>query len=187
MKQAIIFIIIFFFISGSMQAQRRLPGQKGIKITGGVVDGFGKRAFHTGVAFSRFTKNSNQWVFGAEYLRKNLVYDNRQLVPVEQFTGEGSLQWTLLSDRKKIFFCSGILSGMMGYELVNRDEPLLYDGSLILSGSKFLYGGALGLEVESYIVDGIILITGIRQRILFGSTINRAHFQLTFGIKIIIN
>ena len=35
--------------------------------------------------------------------------------------------------------------------------------------------------------DRVILLTNLRERILFGSTVNRFHFQLGFGLKIIIN
>jgi hypothetical protein len=76
---------------------------------------------------------------------------------------------------------------MAGYELINRDKPLLYDGSTIMSESKFLFGGAFSFEIETYIVDRIVLITGFRQRILPASTVNKFHNQLSLGLKFIIN
>jgi hypothetical protein len=76
---------------------------------------------------------------------------------------------------------------MAGYELVNRDRSLLYDGSMLLSQSKVLFGGAFSFEIETYITDEIILLTGFRQRILPASTINKFHNQLSAGIKFIIN
>jgi hypothetical protein len=168
------------------QAQRRLHGQQGLQMTIGKVDGFSKNSIHTGVALSRFTKNSHQWTFGAEYLRKKLPYE-KQLVPVEQFTVEGGYYRTVLSDFTKTFFVSAGISGMAGYELVNRDKPLLHDGSTVVSKSKFLFGGAISFEIETYLSDGIVLLTGFRQRILPGSTVNKFHNQLSIGLKFIIN
>jgi len=76
---------------------------------------------------------------------------------------------------------------MAGYELVNRDRYLLYDGSTLMSKSKFLIGCAISFEIETYLTDGIILLTGFRQRILPASTVNRFHYQLSLGIKFIVN
>jgi hypothetical protein len=179
-------IILLLALTISVQAQRRLHGQQGLQATIGRVDGWNKTSLHAGAALSRFTKNSHQWTFGAEYLRKKLLYEH-QYVPVEQFTGEAGYYRTFLSDRRKTFFCSVGLSGMAGYELVNRDKPLLYDGSTILSENRFLFGGAFSFEIETYIVDRIVLITGFRQRILPASTVNKFHNQLSLGVKIIIN
>ena len=182
----VIFFIILLTLTVSVQAQRRLHGQQGLQATIGKVDGFTKNSLHAGIALSQFTKNSHQWRFGAEYFYKKLQY-REKLIPVEQFTGEAGYFRTILSDRSKTLFFSAGLSGMAGYELVNRDKPLLYDGSTIISESKFLIGGAAGFEIETYITDGIILLTGFKQRVLPASTVNRFHNQLNIGIKVIIN
>ena len=182
----IVITVILLALTVSVQAQRRLHGQQGLQWTIGRVDGFTKNTMHTGVALSQFTKNSHQWTFGAEYLRKRLTY-GKQLVPVEQITGEAGYYRTILSDRSKTFFISAGISGMAGYELINRGEALLDDGSTILSHNKFLWGGAISFEIETYITDGIILLTGFRQRVLPSSTVNKFHSQLSLGIKFIIN
>jgi len=182
-----IFIIIsVIMLTVPVQAQRRLPGQQGLQATIGKVDGFTKNSIHAGVALSRFTKNSHRWKFGAEYLCKKLEY-RENLIPIGQFTAEGGYYRTALADRRKNFFFTAGISGLAGYELVNRDRPLLFDGSTILSESKFLFGGAFSFEIEAYTVDRIILLAGFRQRILPTSSINTFHNQLYLGIKFIIN
>jgi len=186
MKNRIIFVISLILLTVCVQAQRRLPGQRGLQATAGTVGGFDKSAFHCGFAFSQFTRNQNRWTFGAEYLLKKLQY-KAQVVPVEQFTAEGGFYYTFLSDGGKTFFFTAGASGLTGYELVNRDKSLLYDGSILLSQSKFLIGGALSLEIETHIVDRIILLTGLRQRIFPTSTVNKFHTQFSVGIKFIIN
>lgn len=182
----IFFIISIVMLTITVQAQRRLHGQQGLQATTGKVDGLGKNSIHAGIALSQFTKNSHRWTFGAEYLGKKLRYDY-QLIPVEQYTGEAGYYRTFLSDGSKTFFCSVGLSGMAGYESVNRDKTLLYDGSTIMSESKILFGGVLSFEIETYIVDRIVLLTGVRQRVLSASTVNKFHNQLSIGIKLILN
>lgn len=76
-------------------AQRYLPGQKGIQLTGGMADGFKKpgkpeSAYYFGAALATYTKNGNRWVVGAEYFNKEYEYKN-VTVPVSQFTGEGGI------------------------------------------------------------------------------------------------
>ena len=184
--RTIILVVSMLALTLSVQAQRRLHGQQGLQATIGKVDKFGKSGLHAGFALSRFTKNSHQWKFGAEYLRKKLEY-RLQSVPVEQFTVEGGYYRTVLSDFSKTFFFSAGLSGMAGYELVNRNRSVLYDGSTLLSKSKFLMGGAFSFEIETYIVDQIILLMGFRGRILPTSSVNGFHSQFYAGIKFIIN
>ena len=185
MKHTIL-VIIFIMLAVSAQAQRRLHGQQGLQATIGKVDRFRNNSLQAGATFSQFTERSHQWKFGADYLRKKICY-RVQPIPVEQITVDGGYYRTLLSDGSKTFYFSAGVSGMAGYELVNRDRSLLYDGSAILSKSKFLFGGAISFEVETYIFDQIILLTGFRERILPGSTINKFHSQFYAGVKFIIN
>ena len=60
------------------QAQRCLPGMRGIELRAGTVDGFkqekNKEAFYLGAAISKYVSGGNKWVFGAEYLQKNYDY-----------------------------------------------------------------------------------------------------------------
>ena len=155
MKHAIL-VIFLVMLTVPLQAQRRLHGQQGLQATVGKVDGFKNNSIHAGAVFSQFTKNRHQWKFGAEYLCKRLNY-NTQSVPIEQFTADGGYYRTVLSDGGKNFFFTAGISGMAGYELVNRNVPVLYDGSTIVSKSRFLFGGAIVFEIETYIIDQIIL------------------------------
>jgi hypothetical protein len=101
--RSIIFVISMLMLTLTVQAQRRLHGQQGLQATIGKVDKFDKSGLHAGVALSQFTKNSHQWRFGAEFLRKKLQY-RLQFVPLEQFTVDGGYYRTVLSDGSKTFF-----------------------------------------------------------------------------------
>lgn len=173
------------------QAQRYLPGQKGVQLSGSFVDGFkltdgDKQAFASGIALSTYTKNGNRWVFGAEYLQKKHEYKNI-LIPVSQITAEGGYYLKFLSDPSKTIFFSVGASAMAGYETINWGKELLFDGATISSKDNFLYGGAVTFEIETFLSDRFAILIHARERILFGSSINKFHTQVGLGFKVIIN
>lgn len=189
-KIALILILSLVLI-GQAQAQRYLPGQKGVQVTGGFVNGFKLKsqdgqAFFGGIALSTYTKNSNRWVFGAEYLQKRHEYKNI-LIPVSQITAEGGYYYTFLSDPSKTVFFSIGASAMAGYETINWGKELLFDGATITTEDNFLYGGAVSFEIETYLTDKVVLLLNARERILLGTDINKFHTQLGVGIKFMIN
>lgn len=189
-KIALILILSLVLI-GQAQAQRYLPGQKGVQVTGGFVDGFKLKnqdgqAFFGGIALSTYTKNGNRWVFGAEYLQKRHEYKSI-LIPVSQIATEGGYYYKFLSDLSKTVFFSVGASAMAGYETINWGKELLFDGATITTEDNFLYGGAVIFEIETYLTDKVVLLLNARERILLGSDINKFHTQVGVGIKFIIN
>lgn len=195
MNRIALIITLAFSLSllfaGQAQAQRYLPGQKGILATGGFVDGFtlekkDGQAFFGGLALSTYTKNGNRWVFGAEYMQKSHEYKDI-LIPVSQVTAEGGYYLKFLSDRSKTLFFSVGVSAMAGYETVNWGKELLFDGATITTEDNFLYGGAVSFEIETFLSDRFALLINVRERILFGSEINKFHTQIGIGFKVIIN
>lgn len=189
-KIALILILSLVLI-GQAQAQRYLPGQKGVQVTGGFVDGFkfknqDGQAFFGGIALSTYTKNGNRWVFGAEYLQKRHEYKNI-LIPVSQITAEGGYYYKFLSDPSKTVFFSVGASAMAGYETINWGKELLFDGTTITTEDNFLYGGAVSFEIETYLTDKLVLLLNARERILLGTDINKFHTQVGVGIKFMIN
>jgi len=178
-------------LCGQAQAQRYLPGMKGIQATAGAVDGFKLsrqhgQAFVFGAAMATYTKNGNRWVFGAEYLQKNHRYEE-MYIPVSQFTGEAGHYFKFLSDNSKTFFLSLGASLMGGYETINWGKEILPDGATLTGKDNFLYGGAVTLEAETYLTGRLVLLVGARQRYLPSSAVSDFHFQLSVGVKIIIN
>lgn len=191
MYRIFVLIILGLVLTGQAQAQRYLPGQKGLQVTASAVDGFNlkngdKQAFAVGVAFSNYRNFGDHWVFGAEYLQKKHSYKDI-LIPTAQFTAEGGYYLNYFASPRKTFLFSIGLSAMAGYETVNWGKDLLYDGSTIQSKDAILYGGALSLEVETFLTDRVILLIHGRERLLFGSSINKIHLQIGAGIKFIIN
>ena len=147
---------------GRAHAQRYLPGMKGVELRGGFANGSKSPLNHyAGFAVSRYTKRADRWVIGAEYLMKNYGYRNVN-VPCAQFTAEG-------------------------YETVNWGDRMLYDGSTLLAKDAFVYGGAITLELETYLTDRIVLLANIRERALWGSSLDLFTTQFGLGLKFIIH
>jgi hypothetical protein len=189
-KIAFLFILSLALM-GQAHAQRYLPGQKGIQVTGGLVDGFtlekkDGQAFFSGVALSTYTKNGNRWTFGGEYLQKNYSYKDR-FIPLSQITAEGGYYLNFLSDASKTLFFSVGLSAVGGYETINWGKELLFDGATITSEDNFLYGGAVSFETEIFLSDRFALLINARERILFGSQVNKFHTQVGIGLRVFIN
>lgn len=179
-------IIMLSIIPYSAFAQRYLPGQMGIQVTGGLLNGdyhFGD--WYTGVAYSRYTRSGNHWVYGAEFLNSQYHYKNID-IPINAITAEGGYYLKILSDRRHTFFLSIGFSAIAGYETINWGEKRLSDGSLIENKDKFIYGGAISMEIETYLNDRIVLLLQARERILGGSDINVFTNQIGIGLKYIL-
>lgn len=179
------------FITEKAFAQRYLPGQKGIQLTTSAVDGFklskGKgQAFALNIGMATYNRSGNRWIFAAEYLQKRYSYSSQD-VPVSQFTGEIGYYKKFLSDYSKTFFFSIGASAMCGYETVNWGKKELKDGATLTNKDKFLYGGAIGMEIETFLTDRMVLLIHAKERYLPASTIGKFHFQAGLGIKFIIN
>ena len=138
------------------------------------------------LSLDTYTRHCNRWVFGAEYLQKYHPYKAIR-IPTSQFTAEGGYYYTFLSDANKVFLLSLGGSALAGYETNNWGEKLLYDGSTLRSGDNFVYGGAVSLELESYLSNRVVLLLNARERCLWGSDTGKFHFQFGLGLKFLIN
>ncbi|KAA6311433.1 hypothetical protein EZS27_037435, partial [termite gut metagenome] len=188
----ILMFALCFAFTGGAYAQRYLPGQRGLQITAGTVNGFNLNtksddfAFHVGTAYSTYTKNGNRWVLGGEFMEKCHSY-KKKCLPQAQFTAEGGYYLKFLSDASKTLFLSLGTSALGGYETVNWNKKLLSDGATIKNKDAFLYGAALTLEAEIYLADRVVLLANVRERLLAGSSVGKFNTQVAIGIKWIIN
>lgn len=183
-----VFVAMLALFMGQAHAQRCLPKMKGIEIRGGMTDGFHTKAdraetgYYFGAGLATYTKGGNKWVYAGEYLLRNYPYRDKH-IPMAQFTAEGGFYYNFLSDARKIFFFYIGGSALAGYETVNWGENMLYDGSRLRHKDAFIYGGAVSLEVESYITDRLALLVNVRERILWGGSTGHFHAQFGVGVK----
>jgi len=192
MKQILFIIVASLALIGQANAQRCLPKMQGIQMTAGMTDGFYTRAnrnetgYYFGTALSSYTKGGNKWIYGAEYLQKYNPYKDTR-IPTVQLTAEGGYYCNVLSDPGKTFFLFIGESVLAGYETVNWGKKTLFDGALLTNKDAVIYGGALTMELESYLSDRLVLLLNARERCLWGSSTGRFHSQLGLGIKYIFN
>lgn len=187
-KMITLMIVALCLCFGESQAQRRLPQQKGIQLLGGWGDGYGfnlhkNPSYYISVAFSNYTKNSHKWLYGIEFSEKKHCY-RCQSIPVSLFKAEGGYYYNFLSDRgKNVFFNTG-LSGIAGYETTNWGKKKLPDGAFLKNKDRFVAGAALTFEIETFVMDNLVILVNIRERFLT-SDVTRWHFQTGIGIKYI--
>ncbi|OJX83891.1 MAG: conjugal transfer protein TraO [Paludibacter sp. 47-17] len=188
----IVAVVLCLVFADQAHAQRCLPSMQGIQVTGGMVDGFhspdkkNELGYYFGLSMATYAKSGNKWVFGTEFLNKYYPYkDNR--IPVSQFTGEGGYFLKFLSDHNKVVLFSLGASALAGYETSNWGEKTLFDGSTLHNKDRFIYGGAITLEMETYLSDCVVLLLTARERVLWGTSTGRFHFQYGLGLKFIIN
>lgn len=187
MKRYLMILVAVLALSGQAHVQRYLPKMKGIELRGGFVDGVQKPLnYYAGVGLSTYTKSGNRWVFDAEYLSKQYEYKNIH-IPKAQFTAEGGYYLKFLSDPSKTFFLSIGGSALAGYETSRWGDKLLPDGATLRNQDAFIYGGAITLELETYLSDRVVLLLNARERVLWGSSIGHFHTQFGVGLKFIIN
>ena len=189
-KYIAIVIASLALFTGQAHAQRCLPKMQGIEVRANMADGFnpgGNDGGHSfGAALSTYTKKGNKWVFGGEYLLKNNPYKDGK-IPVAQFTAEGGYYFKILSDARKIVFVYAGASALAGYETSRWGDKLLPDGATLRNEDSFIYGGAVTLELETYLSDRVVLLLNARERAVWGSSIGHFHFQFGAGIKFILN
>ena len=67
MKKYLFVVVALLALVGQANAQRYLPGMRGVELRGGFVDGVQKPVnYYLGVGLSTYTKNGNRWVFGPD-------------------------------------------------------------------------------------------------------------------------
>lgn len=190
MKRLLLLIVIMCPFLLPLSAQPYLSGQQGLQLTGGTTDCYGlvrhrNVGFYIGIARSSYTQAANRWVYGVEYLNRHYCYKHTPM-PVVQFTADGGYYYQFLSNPGKDVFLSvgGLL--MTGYETSNWGKKKLPDGATLLDKDGFLYGGAVAFEMEAFITDRLVLLLNIKERLLFGSSVGKFHFQSGIGVKYII-
>ena len=174
-----------------LSAQRCLPGQTGVQLGGGACggfllrDGYGAWSFHAELSVVRYVRKTRYWEFGAGYLRKDYPY-REAMLPKEQFTAGAGYFVPIVRDRRDNFIAMTGVSGLLGYETVNRGEKRLYDGAALKNRNNFIYGGEITLSGEAYLCDRAVLLLMLRERIMGGSSVSCFHTLLGAGLRIMI-
>ena len=189
-------LILFLLFSIAADAQRYLPGQRGLQVTMGFVGGPGKGNNHgaiAGIAGSVYTKKKAHWVVGLDY--------EKQKSNFEKFTNQYNSELYLLNANyhallvktyDHIFFASVNIGAEGGYHYVNGGNKQVsaspdFDKTFSKTGA-FAYGVNAGVETEMFLSDGVAFIVSAKRKLLF-NTIDLPKMQTTVsaGIKLIRN
>jgi len=183
MKKSIYTVMLVLVGITVAQAQRLLPKQKGIELSAGTLsnDKIGND-YYLNVGMTVNAKNGNYQLWALEYTYQYHDYKNLR-IPQETFTAEGGYSFLLLGDaRKNVTFNFG-LTGLVGYETINRGETVLYDGAKILNEDNFIYGAGVRLTFETYLSDRFVLVLAGRTRVFWGTDMKQFRPSAGVGLR----
>ncbi len=166
----------------AVQAQRMLPGQKGLEINAGLFAGEMNENYYLNMIYTTNGKNGNYRLWGAEYTHRLAGYRDVQ-VPLESFTGELGYSFLVLGDAGKNITLQAGITAVAGYESINRGKALLYDGATILDKGQFIYGAGGRLSLETYLSDRLVLLLQGRTKVLWGTDLKQFRPSAGAGIR----
>lgn len=177
-------IVLFLFTGITMsQAQRMLPKQKGLEINVGTLS-FKKLGvdYYLGIGMAVNGKNGNYGLWGVQYAHLNHLYKEIN-IPVETYTADGGYSIFLLGDNRKNIALNLALTGVVGYERINRGEAVLFDGAKILSKDNWIYGVGSQLRFETYLTNKFVLSLQGRTNALWGSDLELLRPSAGLGLR----
>ena len=165
------------------RAQRLLPKQKGLEVNAGLLsDSKIGNDYYIGVAMTVSGKNGNYQLWALEYTHQYHDYKDLR-IPQETYTAEGGYSFFLLGDAGKNISLNFGITGVAGYESVNRGENMLYDGAKILSEDTFIYGAGGRLTFETYLSDRFVLVLQGRTKVLWGTDLKQFRPSAGLGLR----
>ncbi len=165
------------------QAQRLLPKQKGIELSAGILsnDKIGND-YYLNIGMTVNAKNGNYQFWALEYAHQYHEYKDIR-IPQETFTAEAGYSFFLLGDTRKNITLNLGITGIAGYESINRGEPLLYDGAKILSEDNFIYGAGGRITFETYLSDHFVLVLAGRTKFFWGTDLQQFRPSAGVGLR----
>ncbi|PVX47572.1 conjugative transposon protein TraO [Flavobacterium sp. 103] len=165
------------------QAQRMLPKQKGLEVNAGTLsDDHPGRNYYLNIGMTVNGKNGNYQLWALEYTHQYDEYKDLCL-PQETYTTEGGYSFFLLGDARKSITLNTAITGVLGYESINRGKNLLYDGAKILTEDNFIYGAGGRLSFETYLSDRCVLILQGRTKVLWGTDLEQFRPSAGLGLR----
>ncbi|SKA33129.1 Conjugative transposon protein TraO [Chitinophaga eiseniae] len=183
MKQYMITLLLAFLGITGANAQRMLPGQKGLEVHAGMLSNDRpEKNYYLALGMNSFAKSGNYGFGLIEYNHQEATYKAIR-IPLESYFVEGGYSLRLLGDARRQISLYASLSGVVGYQTINRGKQLLYDGSQVLSEEGLLYGGGGRLSLETYLCDRMVLLLQGRVRMLWGAAIDQFRPSAGLGLR----
>ena len=183
MKKYIYTLILVIMGITANQAQRMLPKQKGLELNTGILSDVKiGNDYYFNVIMTVNGKNGNYQLWALEYTHQYHNYKDMS-IPQETYTAEGGYSFFLLGDTRKNITLNAALSGVFGYESINRGEALLFDGAKIVSEDNFIYGAGGRLSFEIYLSDRFVLLLQGRAKVLWGADLEQFRPSGGVGLR----
>lgn len=183
MKKYIYTVILVLMSITMTQAQRMLPKQKGLEVNVGILsdDKIGNDYF-INIGMTVNGKNGNYQILALEYTKQYYDYKDFR-ISQETYTAEGGYSLFLLGDAFKNVTLNAAITGVAGYESINRGDDLLYDGAKILSEDNFIYGAGGRLTIETYLSDRLVIILQGKTKVLWGKDLEKFRPSAGVGLR----
>ena len=183
MKKYIYTVMLVLMSITASQAQRMLSKQKGMEINTGVLsnDKIGND-YYINIGMTVNGKNGNYQIWALEYAHQYHDYKDLR-IPQETYTAEGGYSFFLLGDTRKNITLNAGITGIVGYENINRGEMMLYDGAKILSEDNFIYGVGGRLTFETYLSDRFVIILQGRTKVLWSTDLQQFRPSAGVGLR----
>lgn len=183
MKKYIYTVMLVLTSITIARAQRMLPKQKGLEVNAGVLsnDKIGND-YYINMTMTVNGKNGNYQLWALEYAHQYYQYKDLR-IPQETYTAEGGYSFFLLGDARKNITFNAAITGVVGYESINRGEELLFDGAKIISEDNFIYGAGGRLSFETYLSDHFVLVLQGRTKVLWGTDLKQFRPSAGVGLR----
>lgn len=183
MKKYIYTVMLVLMSITIARAQRMLPKQKGVEVNAGVLsnDKIGND-YYIAAAMTVNGKNGNYQLWALEYAHQYYQYKDLR-IPQETYTAEGGYSFFLTGDARKNITFNAAITGVVGYESINRGEELLFDGAKIVSEDNFIYGAGGRLSLETYLSDRFVLVLQGRTKVLWGTDLKQFRPSAGVGLR----
>lgn len=183
MKKYIYTLILILIGVMYVQAQRMLPKQKGIEINSGILpDAKIGNDFYVNIGLTINGKSGNYQFWALEYTYQYHNYKDLR-IPQETYITEGGYSFFLLGDARKNITFNVAITGVLGYESINRGETILYDEAEIISEDNFIYGVGGRLSLEAYLSDRFVVLFQGRTRALWGTSLKQFRPSAGVGLR----
>ncbi|MGE8512957.1 MAG: conjugal transfer protein TraO [Chryseobacterium culicis] len=178
----LLYITILLLMSKTLEAQRMIPGQKGIEINFGFLKKEISDHYFFNLEYIYYSQKGNYGIFGFEYGINSIRYSAIK-VPVEDYTVDAGYSFNLMADHKKRVMLNATLSAVGGYENINNGGRILYDGAEVLNESSFIYGGGGRISLETYLSDHLVVVFSGRAKYLLGTSLDRIRPSMGMGLR----
>ncbi|TGD59001.1 conjugal transfer protein TraO [Flavobacterium humi] len=178
-------LAVLFVITGStmMQAQRLLPRQKGLEINTGTLSRYDSdKNYYLSIGLTVNGRNGNYQLYAVEYTHQYSKYKELR-IPQETYSMEGGYSFYLFGDIRKNISLNAGITGIIGYETINRGNEVLYDGAKILSEEDFIYGTGGKLSLETYLSDHFVLLVQARAKVFWGTSLEQLRASVGVGLR----